>query len=187
MIIAVERKKILVSLGFILVTFLFGISFHPALENVLARDFDFRIFVAGVGTVEGKWCQTTGLAIIGLETRPSPVDGQDLKIIDLLVANNGSAPLLFDADINLVTKQGKRFGLTAAGQPQVVVNPGEISQGTVMINVPEGMPDDQWVLEIKGGSLHEGVTLPIVEPKIKAKNHATLETIKMQEGIFWRQ
>ncbi len=133
---------------------------------VATGDFNYRVFVAGVGTVEGKWCGSTGIAVIGLETRPGPTEEQELKLIDLLVANNSSAELLFNPDLTLVNRRGGRYGLKAKGQPEVLVKPGAMSQGTVIISVPKGFPDREWVLEIRGGNLKEGVVLPLRVAKV---------------------
>lgn len=128
---------------------------------VSTGEYNYRVYVAGLGTVEGKWSGETGIAVIGLETRPAPRQGEELKVIDLLIANKSSAKRMFNSDITLVSPDGARYGLRARGQPEVIINPGAISQGTVIINVPRGLPEDGWLLEIKGGNLQETVLLPL--------------------------
>lgn len=128
---------------------------------VSAEDFNYRVFVAGLGTVDGKWAGSTGIALIGLETRPASEQDRELKVVDLLITNNSSTSLVFDSDISLVDSHGNRFGLKAQDQPEVVIKPGAMSQGTVIIDVPKGVPDNEWLLEIKGGSLLEGMILPL--------------------------
>lgn len=134
--------------------------------RVSVTDPNYRVFVAGTGTVEGRWCGETGIALIGLETRPAPLKGEELKIIDLLVANGGSEVLQFNADVSLINNHGERYSIESESQPKVYVNPGTLSQGTVIINVPEGNPDNNWFLEIKGGNLGEGVVLPLKVLKV---------------------
>jgi hypothetical protein len=159
MILIVRKRNVflaaltvLVLLG--LVTVKFSFFSRPASLN-------YRVFVAGIGTIEGKWSGETGIAVVGLETRPAAKAEQELKVIDLLVANNSSEKMQFKSDIGLIDKTGRRFELKAKGQPEVSVNPGALSQGTVIISVPKGVPDQEWILEVKGGNLKEPVLLPL--------------------------
>ncbi len=135
--------------------------------GVLVNEPNYRVFVAGLGTVEGRWSGQIGIAIIGLETRSAAAAEEEQKVLDLLVANQGSAPVQFDADITLIDPQGRRYGLKAREQPAVQINPGTLSQGTVIINVPKGNPDENWTVEIKGGNLKDGVILPLRVVKVK--------------------
>jgi len=91
-------------------------------------------------------------------------------VIDLLVANNSSEKIRFNSDIGLVDKTGRRFELNAEGQPEVIINPGTLSQGTVIINVPKGVPDSEWILEVKGGNLKESILLPLRILKVTEPN-----------------
>lgn len=155
----------LLAAGFILTLMaLIGGAAKLALDS--GNDFNYRVFVAGVGTVGGKWSGNTGVAVIGLETRPAPEEGQELKVIDLLVANSGASPVIFNSDITLVNQWGERFGIKAEGQPEVVVHPGTLSQGTVIISVPKGSSDRDWLMEIAGGNLPEKIFLPLRVIKI---------------------
>jgi len=136
------------------------------LVSALSEEFNYRVFVAGIGTVDGKWCGDTGIAIIGLETRPSPEKGKELKVIDLLIANNSSIEKKFDSDIYLLNPAGNRYGIKAKGQPEVIIGPGALSQGTVIISVPRGIPDNKWFMEVKGGGLGGEVILPLKVMKV---------------------
>jgi len=147
----------------VLAAMVWGISMF---KDAFASGFNYRVFVAGIGTVEGKWCGDTGIAVIGVETRPAPEKGYELKLIDLLVANSSSGNLVFNPDISLVNNEGKKYGLKAHGQPEVIVKAGNLSQGTIIISVPEGIPDKEWQIEIKGGNLKEGIMLPLRVMKV---------------------
>lgn len=146
-------------------TFILSIVGVIVAENKLREastaNYDYRVFVSGLGTVEGKWCGNIGVAIIGLETRPTPEEGKELKVIDLLVVNSSSQKITFNPDINLINSRGQKYGLSAKEQPEVVIQPGTMSQGTLMIDVPKGVPDEEWLMEVKGGNLKKGVTLPL--------------------------
>lgn len=169
--IIIARKKNLSLAAMVVVALLgllvlkFGFFSRPASGNM-----DYRVFVAGVGTIEGKWSGETGIVIVGLETRPAAEAEKELKVIDLLVANNGSEQMLFNSDIAMIDKTGRRFGLTAEGQPEVSINPGSLSHGTVIISVPKGVPDSEWILEVKGGNLPESVLLPLRILKVTELN-----------------
>jgi len=168
--IVVARKRnmvlaaliVLVVLGLPAVNFLF-------FSRAASGNLNYRVFVAGIGTIEGKWSGETGVAIAGIETRPAAAQ-QESKVIDLLVANNSSEKIRFNSDIGLVDKTGRRFELNAEGQPEVIINPGTLSQGTVIINVPKGVPDSEWILEVKGGNLKESILLPLRILKVTEPN-----------------
>lgn len=149
----------IVFLGMIAVNFMF-------FSRPVSGDLKYRVFVAGIGTVEGKWSGETGIAVIGLETRPAAKAEQELKVIDLLVVNNSSEKMLFKSDIGLIDKKGRRFELKAKGQPEVSINPGALSQGTVIIGVPKDVPNQDWLLEVKGGNLQDPVLLPLKINKV---------------------
>lgn len=167
--IARKRNVVLAALIVVVVLGMIAVNFRffslPA-----AGDSKYRVFVAGIGTIEGKWSGETGIAVIGLETRPGAKADQELKVIDLLVANNSSEKMLFKSDIGLIDKKGRRFELKAKGQPEVSINPGALSQGTVIIGVPKGLPDQDWVLEVKGGNLQDTVLLPLKIIKVTDLN-----------------
>jgi len=138
-----------------------------------AEEMDYRVFVAGIGTVAGKWCGQAGIAVIGVETRPAAEEDMELKIIDLLVANSAKTQLDFDPDISVTVKDGKKYGLQGSTQPQVAIKPGTLSQGTIIISIPKGIPDTDCSLEIRGGSLKGGVTLPLKVIKVEYKTPDT--------------
>lgn len=165
--ILVLRAKTLVLIGLFLgIAAIISILFIiPTGASV--TESNYRIFVAGIGTVEGKWHGEIGIAVVGLETRPAPIVNEELKVIDLLITNGRSEPLHFNPDITLINPKGDRYGLKASGQPQVIIKPGAMSQGTVIINVPKGTPDKFWMMEIKGGPLKDGVILPLNIQKLK--------------------
>lgn len=166
--ILIVRTKTLIAAGILLCTAIVIAGIYSEnFKSVSVNESNYRVFVAGLGTVEGRWCGETGIAVIGLETRPAPVQSEELKVIDLLVANGGSVPVQFDADVTLTDPQGKRYSLRAKDQPKVQINPGALSQGTIIINVPKGTPDKDWMVEIKGGHLKDGVVLPLRVVKIK--------------------
>lgn len=131
------------------------------------NESNYRVFVAGIGTIEGKWQGEIGIALVGLETRPAPIENEELKVIDLLITNGRSDQLHFNSDITLINPKGERYGLKAKGQQQVMIKPGATSQGTVIINVPKGTPDRFWMMEIKGGPFKDGVILPLKVQKSK--------------------
>ncbi|MCL4439478.1 MAG: hypothetical protein M1609_02465 [Firmicutes bacterium] len=159
--ILVMQKRLFIAAALVLFIILVGLAAgHHRFSGVAAGDFNYRVFVAGVGTVEGKWSGDTGIAVIGLEARPAPEQGNELKVIDLLIANSGSVKVVFRSDITLINRQGRRYSLKAKGQPEVAINPGALSQGTVIISVPSGIPDNDWLLEIRGGNLKDDVVLP---------------------------
>ncbi|MBU7008624.1 hypothetical protein [Phosphitispora fastidiosa] len=127
-----------------------------------AEEMDYRVFVAGMGTVAGKWCGQAGIAVIGVETRPAAEEDMELKFIDLLVANSGKTQLDFAPDIGIAVKDGRKYELHGPSQPQVVIKPGALSQGTVVISIPEGIPETDCSLEIRGGNLKsEKIMLPL--------------------------
>ncbi len=136
-------------------------------------EMNYRVFVAGMGTVAGKWCGQAGIAVIGVETKPAGDKEMDLKFIDLLVANNGTTPLDFDPDISVHVKDGRKYGLQGSAQPRVTINPGALSQGTVVISLPRGIADPDCTLEIRGGHLKEGVRLPLRVIKAEYKTPDT--------------
>ena len=142
------------------------LAINVSLTKESMSEFNYRVFVAGTGTVEGKWSGETGVAIIGIETRPAREQENELKVIDLLVANNSSEKKVFNSDIALINQRTGRFGLQGLDQPEVVINPGALSQGTVIISVPIGIPDSDWTLEIKGGNLEQGILLPLRVVKV---------------------
>lgn len=155
-------KKRTVWFLLIVLVFVGGLAVKTLEFTAVSTDnYNYRVFIAGLGTVDGKWCGSTGIALIGLEMRPAPEQDRELKVVDLLITNNSSTSLVFDSDISLVDSHGNRFGLEAQDQPEVVIKPGAMSQGTVIIDVPKGVPDNEWLLEIKGGSLLEGMILPL--------------------------
>lgn len=154
---------VLVLLGLLVVCF--GFFARPA-----SGDLNYRVFVSGIGTIEGKWSGETGIAVIGLETRQAAEAEQELKVIDLLVANKSSEKILFNSDIGLLDMTGRRFELKAKGQPEVSIDPGALSQGTVIISVPKGVPDQEWIIEVKGGNLSETVFLPLRIVKVLELN-----------------
>ncbi len=155
------RKSMLGLWGLLILTAISVAIGYARFAPVSADNLDYRVFVAGLGTVNGKWCGNTGIAVIGLETRPASEEGKELKVIDLLIANNSSVNLIFNPDIVLLNRHGQHYGLEAEGQPAVVIKAGTMSQGTVVISVPQGIPDIEWLLKIKGGNLTEGVILPL--------------------------
>ena len=166
MILCVKKLRLcLLGAGFALVLLMI-IGGATKLVLVSGDDFNYRVFVAGIGTVGGKWSGNTGVAVIGLETRPASEKGLELKVIDLLLANNSSAPMVFKSSITLVNQWGERFGIKAEGHPEVIVNPGSLSQGTVIIDVRQGIPDRDWLVEIAGGNLPERILLPLRVVKI---------------------
>ncbi|MDT3700891.1 MAG: hypothetical protein RO469_15890 [Thermincola sp.] len=140
----------------------FGFMSKPA-----SGTLNYRVFVAGIGTIEGKWSGETGIAVMRIETKPDVETDQELKVIDLLVANRSSEDIRFKSDIGLIDKLGRRFELQAEGQPEVSIEPGTLSQGTVMISVPKGVSDQEWLLEVKGGNLKDTVLLPLKVVKVK--------------------
>jgi len=138
-----------------------------------AEEMDYRVFVAGVGTVAGKWCGQAGIAVIGVETRPAAEEDMELKFIDLLVANSGRTQLDFAPDIGVAVKDGRKYGLQGSTQPQVVIKPGTLSQGTVVISIPKGIPDTDCSLEIRGGNLKGEIMLPLRVIKVEYKTPNT--------------
>lgn len=161
MLMVIKRKTVILGTLAIL-TVIGGIAvLNSGLLGTAAGDFDYRVFVAGIGTIEGKWSGETGIAVVGLETRPDTEQGRELKVVDLLIANSGSAKTEFRSDVFLINRKGEKYGLKAEGQPKVVINPGALSQGTVVISVPKGIPDNDWLLQISGGNLPENVLLPL--------------------------
>jgi len=172
MVLCVKRTKLwFLGAGFAL-ALLMIIGGATKMVLVSGDDFNYRVFVAGIGTVGGKWSGNTGIAVIGLETRPASEKGMELKVIDLLVANNSSVPLLFKSNINLVNQWGERFGIKAEGQPEVVIKPGSLSQGTVIIDVRKGFSDRDWLVEIAGGNLPEKILLPLRVVKMEGDTPA---------------
>ena len=156
------RKKWLAAAGLFIL--MFGAGFMLLITGHAATgtgSMNYRVFVAGVGTVDGKWCGQTGIAIIGLKTGPAAEKDMELKAIDLLVANQSENPLVFDPDIAIITEDGFRYGLKAINQQQVVIKPDTLSQGTVLISVPKGTKNEGCLLEIKGGNLKDGLILPL--------------------------
>lgn len=171
MMIFIARKRNVVLAVLIVLILLGTIAVNYSFFSLPASgDSKYRVFVAGIGTIEGKWSGETGIAVIGLETRPAAKDDQELKVIDLLVANNSSEKMLFQSDIGLVDKKGRRYELKAKGQTEVSINPGALSQGTVIIGVPKGVPDQDWVLEVKGGNLQDTILLPLKIIKVTDLN-----------------
>lgn len=166
MILVFRAKTLIITGLFLIIATVIGIwLIRPTGASI--ADSNYRIFLAGIGTVEGKWQEEIGIALIGLETRPAPIQNEELKVIDLLVTNGRSEQLHFNPDITLINPKGEHYGLKAKGQQQVMIKPGTMSQGTVIINVPRGTPDSFWVMEIKGGPLKNGVILPLKVQKIK--------------------
>ena len=166
MVLIVDRRTMLLFLVSIIIV-AGGLFAGSWFATVAADDFNYRVFVAGIGTVEGKWSGDTGIALIGLETRPAMSEEEELKVIDLLIANSRSDSMAFDSDIALVNKKGERFTINAKNQPEVVIAPGALSQGAIIINVPKGVPDSDWLLHIKGGHLKGEVILPLYVVKVK--------------------
>lgn len=166
MILCVKRTKLWFFGAGLALALLLLIGGAANMASVSGDDFNYRVFIAGIGTVGGKWSGNTGVAVIGLETRPASEKGMELKVVDLLVANNSSAPVVFKSNVTLVNQWGERFGIKAEGQPEVVVNPGSLSQGTVIIDVRKGFPDRNWLVEIAGGNLPEKILLPLRVVKI---------------------
>lgn len=138
-----------------------------------AEEMDYRVFVAGIGTVAGKWCGQAGIAVIGVETRPAAEEDMELKFIDLLVANSAKTQLDFNPDISVTVKDGRKYGLQGSTQPQVAIKPGTLSQGTIVISIPKGIPDADCSLEIRGGNLKGGITLPLRVIKVEYKTPNT--------------
>lgn len=165
--ILVLRAKTLIIMGLlIMIIAILGVCLiRPTGASV--NKANYRIFVAGIGTVEGKWQGEIGVAVIGLETRPAAVEKEELKVIDILITNGRSEELHFNPDIALINPKGERFGLQAEGQQQVMIKPGAMSQGTVIINVPRGTPEMSWMMEIKGGPFKDGVIMPLRVQKVK--------------------
>jgi len=130
-------------------------------DQAVGAELDYRVFVTGLGTIKGKWSGKTGIAVLGVETGKVPEEGQELKVIDLLVFNGSSEDLVFNPDLTLIRGEGDSYGLKAGEQPEVIVRPGKMSQGTVIIGIPAGVPDNQWILQIKGGNLVNSITLPL--------------------------
>lgn len=162
MIVTVKKKWLLVcALAAVVIA---GLAEVAAIWNkypVAGINSVYRVFVVGVGTVEGKWCGNTGVAVIKLQTQPARKEGKDLKIVDLLIANRGSESMKFYPDIALVNRRGEQYGLKGNRQPEVVIGPGELSSGTVIIDVPRGIPDDEWHIKISRGNIEGEIILPL--------------------------
>lgn len=164
-------RKINVYLTILAILILSGVfAVNLGISRSAAGSLHYRVFVAGLGIIEGKWSGDTGIAVIGIETEKAVEPGQELKVIDLLVANKSSEKMQFNSDISLIDRSGRHFKLQAKGQPEVWLNPGALSQGTVIISVPKGLPDRDWTLEVKGGNLKEPVILPLRIIKVSEAN-----------------
>lgn len=167
MIITVRKNYLVFLLGVSVMVLSIWYFLNTRLIYTAVNDANYKVFVAGTGTVEGQWCGETGIAIIGLETRPAPQESNELKVVDLLITNGGSTDTKFNSDVTLINQSGARFGLKAAEQPEVLIRAGATSQGTVILSVPRGIPESEWLLEIKGGNLQDGVFLPLKINKVR--------------------
>lgn len=137
-------------------------------KPVQNEDFDFKIYVYGQGTVQGAWAGPLGIAVTGVETRPDNDREKELKVISVLVKNQSSKQVRFDPDISLKDLGGNTYVLHGASQPAVEIAPGEVSQGTVIIDVPRGIKDEDWRLIVSGGPLPELVSLPLRVLKVQS-------------------
>ena len=161
MVLLIRRRAIWAAVLLLTVTMAAAVISSTIQVPVSADNFKYRVYVTGVGPVEGRWGGRTGIAVIGVKTLPALSESNELKTVDLLIANSSSSDLIFDPDITLINHLGQRFGLKGKGQPEVLIKPGSLSHGTVQIEVPKGISDDKWALEIKGGHLSKGVCLPL--------------------------
>lgn len=130
-------------------------------KTVQAENPVFKIYVNGLGTVQGAWAGPVGIAVTGVETRPDNSPDKELKFITLLVSNREKKAVRFDPDIGLADRRGNKYSLQGANQPEVQIAPGSTSQGTVIIDVPRGKKDEDWRLIISGGPLPGPVNLPL--------------------------
>lgn len=169
MLIIVDRKKFI--LGFlcllIIIISLTFMVFRVVTETKgQAVSGKYRVFVSGTGTVEGAWSGSIGIAVIGVATKAAPEPDKELKVIDVLITNAGNDSINFNPDFILVNKQGEEYILTPDGQPEVIIKPGTMSQGTVIIDVPRGTTDEDLTFEVKGGCFPTGIKLPLKVQKI---------------------
>lgn len=164
MIILFARKFRLVTAAVLVLTILavagYGVK-TVVTKPVQAKDPGFKIYVRGLGTVQGAWAGPVGIAVTGVETRPDGDPGKELKVITLLVSNRDKKKVRFDPDIGLADLRGNKYSLQGADQPEVLIAPGATSQGTVIIDIPRGIKDEDWRLVISGGPLPGPVSLPL--------------------------
>jgi hypothetical protein len=169
MIMKFKNMRVMTGLLALIAAGIFMILGDIKTVPVVKDGMDYRVFVAGLGTVQGKWCGQTGIAIMGLETRPASEKGNELKVIDLLIANSGEKDMIFNSEVSLVDSAKGRYGINGNTQPEVVVRAGMLSQGIIIISVPKGIPDSKWTLESKGGNLKDTVILPLKVQKVTGK------------------
>lgn len=187
MFVLVSRNR-LVLWSFGILMFVMGLSLFiqgTGKNSWVVSSGKYKVFVSGVGTVEGVWAEKLGIALIGLQTKPAPEPDRELKYIDVLVANAGDEPIVFNPDFTLTDKKGSQYVLTSDGQPQAEIKPGTMSQGTVIIDVPKGIKDEDLTLEIKGGCLPQGVVMPLKVSKVNKnihENHGEGEHAQSVEG-----
>ena len=155
-----------------------GLSLLAAAGYSLGKNFDkpvqdeksgYRVYVSGVGTVQGAWAGRLGIAVIGSETKADTNPEKELKVITLLVANQSKEKIRFAPDIALIDHQGNTYALHGTAQPTVEIAPGALSQGMVIIDVPRGVKDEDWRVTISGGPLPGPVTLPLQVVTMKVK------------------
>lgn len=172
MVLLINRRRLLFMITALVLTLLAatGYSLGKSLDKpVQDENPGYRVYVHGVGTVQGAWGGRLGIAVIGVETKPDTNPEKELKVITLLVANQSREKIRFDPDIALVDHKGNTYALHGAAQPMVEIAPGTLSKGVVIIDVPRGIKDESWRLTVTGGPLPGPVTLPLQVVTVKIK------------------